>query len=110
MAKVPPKFPETAFCNCHGTRVDRPIRIRQVTPVPTNQEMLEWAEVTDARIARGELPPLGSNLSSFPGDGAITDQEWAQVGTIGPYLSFNKGTHRCPLPDAMPVTRYSGRS
>lgn len=32
-----------------------------VIPIPTREEMLDWAAEADRRIARGELPPLGGS-------------------------------------------------
>ncbi|CAM9182367.1 unnamed protein product [Ectocarpus sp. 12 AP-2014] len=73
----------------------------RVTPVPTYEEMLVWAEETDRRIATGQLPPLGSRRPPS-GDGAVTvtaaeqhgagasllsDQEQAQMATLSELLS-----------------------
>ncbi|CAB1101774.1 unnamed protein product [Ectocarpus sp. CCAP 1310/34] len=73
----------------------------RVTPVPTYEEMLVWAEETDRRIATGQLPPLGSRRPPS-GDAAVTvtaaeqqgagacllsDHEQAQMATLSELLS-----------------------
>ncbi|CAM9791795.1 unnamed protein product, partial [Scytosiphon promiscuus] len=77
----------------------------EVTPVPTYEEMLAWAEETDKRIAAGQLPPLGSRrhpsgaaeaatvtaaaaaaAEESLGETFLSDQEQAQMATVAELL------------------------
>ncbi|CAM9952180.1 unnamed protein product, partial [Hapterophycus canaliculatus] len=76
-----------------------------VTPAPTYEEMLQWAEETDKRIAAGQLPPLGSRRHASGAAGAaaaaaaatataqqssgatfLSDEEHAQMATLAELL------------------------
>lgn len=66
----------------------------QVTPVPTYEEMLAWAEQVDARIAKGELSPIGSGRQTGDRGGADSGGVDGVLGSNQEQIEVTLQAHR----------------